>query len=216
MAQYSRADLEADLGQAKDLSKTRIVQLLANRPWKAVFGLYSFGASPADIEMLGRLALVAAHARTAFVAEGSVDMGDHWAQLKAIPESRSLALALPRVLLRLPYGAKASAIESFKFEEMPARPVHAHYLWGNPAFAVLAVAARGDEEDLDLDRLPVHTYQEDGEWKMAPCGEVWLTQTQAEGLMELGFIPLVSFRDQDRVRVAGMRSINGSPLRLMR
>ena len=216
IAQFSREELNKDLGGAPDLRKTRLFQLLTSRPWKAVFGLYSFASSAEDIELLGRIALLAAHAKSTFVAEGSVDMGDHFSELRAIPEARHLALALPRILLRLPYGAKASAIESFKFEEMPARPVHAHYLWGNPALAVLAVVARGDEEDLDLDHLPVHTYQEDGEWKMAPCGEVWLTQSQAEGLIEMGFIPVVSFRDQDRVRVAGIRSINGTSLRLIK
>ena len=87
---------------------------------------------------------------------------------------------------------------------------------GKPALAVLAVAARGgiQADDLDLESLPVHTYQEDGEWKMTPCAEAWLRETQVQALMEMGMIPLVSFRDSDRVRVAGVRAINGSALEL--
>src|SRR5262249_21944820 len=174
IAQYSRDDLRHDLAAAKDLRSTRAFQLFTAREWGGVFGLYSFGSSAEDVETLGRIALLASHIHRPFVAEGSVDMGDHWEELRAIPEAKHLALALPRLMLRLPYGAKASAVESFPFEEMPAaKPEHAHYLWGNPALAVLAVAARGgiESDDLDLENLPVHTYQEEGEWKMTPCAE---------------------------------------------
>jgi type VI secretion system protein ImpC len=214
MAQFSREDLEHDLAEATELGSTRFLKLLISREWKAVFGLYSFGAPARDIELLGRIALIAAHTRTSFVAEGSVDMGEHWAELKSIPETAHIGLALPRLLLRLPYGSKAAKIESFPFEEMPGTPGHAHYLWGNPVLAILAIAARGgvESDDLDLDHLPVHIYQEDGEWKMTPCAEVWMTEPQVSALMEMGFMPIVSFRDEDRVRLAGVRAINGAAL----
>ena len=216
IAQYSRADLERDIAQASDLRSTRFFQLLTGREWQGVYGLYSFGSAAEDIELLGRIALVAAHARTPFVAEGSADMGDHWDELKSIPETRYLGLALPRLLLRMPYGAKAAKIEAFPFEEMPGIPQHAHYLWGNPVLAVLAIAARGgiEDDDLNLDQLPLHTYQDRGEWTMTPCAEVWLTESQVQALMEMGMMPLVSFRDQDRVRLAGVRAINGAALSL--
>jgi type VI secretion system protein ImpC len=214
VAQFSRQDLERDMAEASDLRSTRFFKLLTGREWKAVFGLYSFGATPEDIEMLGRIALIAAHAHTAFIAEGSAAMGDHFEELTAIPESKYLGLALPRLLLRLPYGGKAAKIESFPFEEMPATPVHAHYLWGNPAVAVLAIAARGgiEADELDLDHLPLHTYEDHGEWKMTPCAEVWMTEPQVRALMDMGLMPLVSFRDDDRVRLAGVRAINGAAL----
>ena len=129
-------------------------------------------------------------------------------------QRRSQHLALPRLLLRLPYGAKAAKIESFPFEEMPSTPVHAHYLWGNPALAILAIAARGgvEKDELDLDHLPVHTFEDRGEWQMTPCAEVWLKESQVSALMDLGLMPLVSFRDDDRVRLAGVRSIAGTSL----
>jgi type VI secretion system protein ImpC len=90
-------------------------------------------------------------------------------------------------------------------------------LWGHPALAVLTVLVRmaGDEdENLDLRGLPTHNYQQDGEWQMTPCAEVWMTESQVRALIDLGMIPLVSFRDQDRVRVAGLRAINGGGLPL--
>jgi type VI secretion system protein ImpC len=228
IAQFSRADLERDLAGATNLRTTRTFALLHAREWSGIFGLYAFGSSPEDIELLGRIALVAAHAHAPFVAEGSVDMGQHWRELQQVPEAGQIALALPRFLLRLPYGAKTSKIESFPFEEMPdvlkgSPPRHAQYLWGHPALAVLTLLARIEEDsmengnpNLDLRQLPVHNYQQDGEWKMTPCAEVWLSEQHVRALIDLGMIPLVAFRDQDRVRVAGLRAINGGPFPLGR
>lgn len=211
IAQWSKDEAARDVLDASDLRSTRIYQLLHGRPWRAVAGLYSFGDDPVDIEFLGRLALIAAHARAPFLAEASMDMGPHWDELRSVPESSHLGLALPRFLLRLPYGAKASVIESFAFEEMPAAPVHAHYLWGHPALVCLTLLLQG-EEALELRGFPIHTYKDDGEWKMTPCAEVWMTESQAEALMELGLMPLICFRDSDRVRLAGFRAINGKSL----
>lgn len=212
IAHFPKADAASDLIAAQSLGETRMHALLGARKWRAVIGLYAFGPDVADIEFLGRMALLAAHIGAPFVAEGSVDMGDHWEELRAIPEASYLGLALPRFLLRLPYGARTSAIDSFPFEEMPAPPVHAHYLWGNPALAFLALLTAGGA--LNLEGLPLHTYQHEGEWRMTPCAEVWMTETQVLALIELGLMPLVSFRDSDRVRLAGFRAINGEELAL--
>jgi type VI secretion system protein ImpC len=217
IAPFSREDLAADVLTAADLKATRLYALLHAREWKGVFGLYSFGAAAADIELLGRVGLLAGNANIPFIAEGNVDMGAQWGELRSIPEARYLGLALPRFLLRLPYGSRTSAIEAFEFEEMPAAPVHASYLWGNPALACLAILARGDSgeeegDELDLRNLPLHSYQEDGEWRTTPCAEVSMTETEVGALMKLGLMPLVSFRDTDRVRLAGFRAINGEGL----
>jgi len=212
IAHFPKAEAARDLLDAKRLGETRMHALLSARKWRAVIGLYDFGPDAADIEFLGRMALLASHIGAPFIAEGSVDMGAHWDELRAIPEAPYLGLALPRFLLRLPYGARTSAIESFPFEEMPAAPAHAHYLWGNPALAFLTLLTAGGA--LNLDGLPLHTYQDDGEWRMTPCAEVWMTETQVLALIDLGLMPLVSFRESDRVRLAGFRAINGEELAL--
>jgi type VI secretion system protein ImpC len=212
IAHLPKAEAARDLLEAKSLGETRMHALLSARKWRAVIGLYAFGPDAADIEFLGRMALLAAHIGAPFIAEGSVDMGDHWQELRSIPEASYLGLALPRFLLRLPYGARTSAIDSFPFEEMPAAPVHTQYLWGNPALAFLTLLTAGGA--LNLEGLPLHTYQQEGEWRMTPCAEVWLTETQVLALIDLGLMPLVSFRDSDRVRLAGFRAINGEELAL--
>ena len=50
-----------------------------------------------------------------------------------------IALALPRILLRRPYGAKTEPIDSFAFEEIPGAPEHEAYVWGNGALACALV-----------------------------------------------------------------------------
>ncbi len=188
IAQFSRADLERDLAEAANLRTTRMYTLLHAREWRGVFGLYSFGPSAADIEMLGRIALLAANAHAPFIAEGAIDMGEHWSELQQIPESSRLALALPRFLLRLPYGAKTDKIEAFSFEEMPgvldgSPPRRVDYLWGHPAGRSSQCSRehpetrrrRNGDEDLDLRHFArAHLSTGDGEAKDDPdaprCG----------------------------------------------
>jgi len=110
--------------------------------------------------------------------------------------------------LRLPYGPRTSPIDSFEFEEMPGPPVHRHYLWGNAAIACLAILARGEAENLNLDGLPAHTYKQDSEWTMTPCAELFMTETQVLALIDQGLMPLVSYKDRPLVRLAGFRAVN--------
>ncbi|MFC7539039.1 type VI secretion system contractile sheath domain-containing protein [Siccirubricoccus deserti] len=41
--------------------------------------------------------------------------------MQAAPEAAYIGLAAPRFLLRMPYGKKSDPIDSFAFEESPAR-----------------------------------------------------------------------------------------------
>jgi type VI secretion system protein ImpC len=136
------------------------------------------------------------------------------AELREIPEAAYIGLALPRLLLRLPYGPHTSPIESFEFEEMAATPVHDHYLWGNAAIACLAVLVRAEADNLNLEELPTHTYKHDSEWVMKPCSEFFLTETQVLGLIDRGLMPLISYKDRPLVRLAGFRAITSAPLPL--
>ena len=211
IAQYSKEDLAIDLA-SDNLRATRLYTILHSRRWTAAIGLHSF--DEANLELLARIALVAADARVPYLAECSLGIAASLDLLREIPESSHLGLALPRLLLRLPYGQRTSAIDSFKFEEMPGAPVHGHYLWGNAAIACLAILVRGDAENLNLDDLPAHTYKEDSEWRMTPCAEISLTETQVLALIDRGLMPLISYKDRPLVRLAGFRAVNSAPLPL--
>ena len=207
IAQFSKEDLAIDLA-SDNLRATRLYAILHSRRWTAAIGLHSFDES--EIELMARIALVAADASVPFLAEGSPEVTSEL--FRDIPEASYLGLALPRLLLRLPYGPHTSPIDSFEFEEMPGAPVHQHYLWGNAAIACVAVLARGDAENLDLDGLPAHTYKQDSEWVMTPCAELFMTETQVLALIDHGLMPLVSYKDRALVRLAGFRAVNGARL----
>jgi type VI secretion system protein ImpC len=203
IVQFSKEDLAIDLA-SDNLRATRLHAILHSRRWTAAFGLHSFAEH--EIELMARIALVAADAAVPYLAEGSPGIS---AELfRDIPEASHLGLALPRLLLRLPYGPHTSPIDSFAFEEMPGAPVHRHYLWGNAAIACLAVLARGEAEDLTLDSLPAHTYKQDSEWVMTPCAELFMTETQVLVMIDQGLMPLVSYKDRPLVRLAGFRAVN--------
>ncbi len=209
IAQYSKQDLAADLA-SDNLRATRFYALLHSRRWTAVVGLHSFDES--DIELLARIALVAADAHAPYLAEGSPGVASSLDPLREIPEAAYLGLALPRLLLRLPYGPRTSPIDSFAYEEMPGAPVHEHYLWGNAAIACLAVLARAEADNLNLDSLPAHTYKHDSEWIMTPCAELCMSETQVLALIDSGLMPLIAYKDRPMVRLAGFRSVTSKAL----
>ena len=146
-----------------------------------------------------------------------------WQALRELPEAAYLGLVLPRFLLRLPYGADTKPVESFDFEEMPSLLDHDACLWGNAAFACALLLGRafslngwrfrpGDQ--LDVDNLPLYLRKDDAESKLLPCAETLLTQRAAETILDAGLMPLLSFLNQDTVRLARFQAIAAPPCRL--
>jgi len=68
----------------------------------------------------------------------------------------------------------------------------------------------------EIDRLPLHVYEKNGESESKPCAEILLTEDAAERLLEEGLMPLISFKDRDLVRVMRFQSIADPPRRLAR
>jgi type VI secretion system protein ImpC len=228
----SRDELAGDLtrGELVESGLYRIlveqaVGTLGGEAWSVVAGNFVFEQTKADVELLTRIAKLASQAGAPFLAEAGTqppeaDVAGPWAALRATPEAAWIGLALPRFLLRLPYGRHTDPIESFDFEEMPGVPQHQWYLWGNPAFACAYLLGRAFQNwgwDMrpgmvqDIEDLPAHFYQEEGETRMKPCAEMLLTEEAVEQLLEMGYMPLVSFRNRDRVRLARFQSIAHPP-----
>jgi len=144
------------------------------------------------------------------------DVAQAWEALRQLPEASSLGLILPRFLLRLPYGKKSDPVESFSFEELDATPQHEHYLWGNPCFVAALLLGRTFGESgwefsegiqQDVEGLPLHVFEEDGESVVKPCAEVLMTQRAAQKILSLGVTPLASMKGEDRVRLVQFQSI---------
>ena len=61
-----------------------------------------------------------------------------WKSLRDSENSRYVALCMPRVLSRLPYGAKSEPVEEFAFEEDTDGHKGEKYAWMNAAYAMAA------------------------------------------------------------------------------
>jgi len=215
------------------------VETFGGEPWAVLAGNYIFDNSHEDAELLGRIAKIAKASGAPFITaandkvlgcESLVKMPDPddwqrlhgaeesqaWEVLRKLPEASSLGLALPRFLLRIPYGANTDPIEQFDFEEMYANPDHNYYLWGNPCFACVYLLAQAFTHHgwnlrpgiiQDIEGLPLCIYKEKGESRIKPCAEVVLTERAAETILNKGLMPLLCFRNQDIVRFARFQSI---------
>jgi type VI secretion system protein ImpC len=245
----SRAELAEDLNAATDLRHTGTYRLLVEQsvetvgaePWAVIVGNFGFGSQSEDPHILRRLAAIASRAGAPFLAEAdsrllgcaslaanphprdwniSKDMANRWAELRRRPEAGAVGLALPRFLLRLPYGKKTVSVESFDFEEFPEQPVHEDYLWGNPAFALALLLAQSvslAEGEMspgmakEIEGLPLHIYRKDGDSVSKPCAETLLTDEAVERLLEEGLIPVVSVKNRDAVWIPRFQSISSPP-----
>jgi type VI secretion system protein ImpC len=218
----SKAELAGALGELQRILVDEAAATPGAEPWSLVAGNFTFAHTTSDVNLLGELARIMRAAGAPFLAEAdlseadSADTARRWNALRHAPEASWIGLALPRFLLRLPYGEKTEAVESFAFEEMPGAPVHQKYLWGNPAFActyLLGQAFANYGWDLrpgahqEIRGLPLHVYEADGERQLKPCAEMLMTERDADWILERGFMPLVSIKNQDVIRLLRFQSI---------
>lgn len=150
-------------------------QQLTEAPVSVVVADFEFGILPRDVDMLGEIAETMASAQLPLVASvGPAFFGvDHPSEIAELPvlwqhfqrpeyvtwnsfrdqaASAYVALALPRFLLRLPYGSD-NPVKGFQFVESmvdDARSGQAtiskSFLWGNPAIAMATAMARSFTE----------------------------------------------------------------------
>lgn len=220
----------------------RTVGTQGGKPWSLVVADFAFDAEPRDVATLLRLARIVRAGQANLVtgaAPGVVgcrslgetpDPGDWnaasdgtgqtvWSALRRAPEAASVAVAWPRLLVRLPYGEATDQAEGFSFEELADGFGHERLLWGNGAFAVaLAIArarATGEDVDPEIDDLPALVATRDGETELQPCAETWLATRGVERTLARGLLPIVSVRGRGAVRLGNVNSIADPPARLV-
>jgi len=237
------ADCAASRGNPQDSAAYRLI-VEANRgadpqPWSLLVGHCRFGADADDIALLGHLGVIASHAGGPLLAEADPnlvgcaalneraeprnwtfvgsDVDERWLALRRSPVARWLGLAMPRVLLRLPYGTKTDRVEEFSFEEFAATANHESYLWGNPALACAQVIARAflendretsDEGSHEIDDLPAHVRDQDGERHLQACAEFLLPLRVGDEMLRRGMIPVLSYGNRNAVRLMRLQSIS--------
>jgi type VI secretion system protein ImpC len=215
-------------------------------PWTLLVGSFELGPTADDLGLLASLGIISANAGGPFLAAARAellgcrsladapdpaewsalpsDAEAAWIALRQSPIAPWVGLALPRVLLRLPYGKDTEPVDAFEFEELGPERNHEDYLWGNPAFACAlligqAYAAHGwsmaPGDLLDVGDLPAHSFEAGGEKHLQACAEVYLTERAAGAILDRGIMPLLSFKGRNLVRLAQFRSIASPPAALM-
>jgi type VI secretion system protein ImpC len=239
----SKQELQADLA-VDDITSSAIYKLFCDSaegdaPYSVLLGNYSFTDSIDDVLSLASIGEIAQQAGAPFIAAAnetlagcesfgttpdyedwnhtiSDGVSNAWQMLRQSPVAAHIGLALPRFLLRLPYGKKTKPIDSFSFEEMPEEHCHACYLWGNAAFLKVELLARNFKthgwamqpgEEYQTDSLPVHYYQDEGETVGKPVAEILLTEKGGEIISQQGLMALWSVKNMDAIRSSDFRSV---------
>ena len=202
--------------------------------YSAMFGLYSFEETPPHAELLGRIARVAAHVDAPFFAAmtpGFMDVdkkerhplvAEAWDTLRGMSEAKYLGLVSPRFMLRRPYGAKSEPIYEFEFEEFTMKSGLGGMLWANPVVLVAILMAKSFKENgksmglgsiMSLGDIPYHFVNDRyGDQVQLPCTERNLTQDKVEKVMARGFMPVVSIKGRDEIRLASFQSVGGGEI----
>ena len=199
------------------------------RGYSLVIAVHEFGASASDLALLANLsqkvqeagALLLAGAAPALAGaadaaslprlRGANATNPAWSAFREESGGPHVGLALPRFLLRSPYGKRTDPVESFAFEELDG-PSDSALLWGNSAFvaafAILAAASSGDAAGgLEVDELPSVVVKDDGESHLVPCAEVLLNEQSIEALIGAGLMPIVSDASRAAVKFVRAQSI---------
>jgi len=202
-------------------------------PFGALIGDYEFTRQSPDIALLEKVSNVAAAAHAPFISAASpelfnldsfTDLGvprdlakgfdsvDYakWRSFRESEDSRYVALTMPHVLLRLPYGPDTAPVEAFKFKEDVDGRDHKKYLWGNAAYALATkltdafakygwcAAIRGVEGGGLVQGLPTHTFSTDeGEVALKCPTEIAVTDRREKELSDLGFMSVVHCKGTD-------------------
>jgi type VI secretion system protein ImpC len=223
---YSKKELEDDFADHVDVTETRFFGAVytaeygqhGGRPYGVLLANWSASSSPPDVELLRRVASVAAMAHAPVLLAASPELlgvhdfselpamthpeaafeppgGTRWASFRAIEDSRYVGILFPRMLLRLPYRDEGS--ERFVYEERVdgARD----YLWGSPIFAFAVRMAdsfaryrsyAGILGTVDDRPAVLDTHPAVGSAHPKPPVEVVLSRRLEQAFSELGFIPL--------------------------
>ncbi len=138
-----------------------------------------------------------------------------WNQVRNQSGARFLGVTCPRFMVRLPYGKRTSPTEKFAFEELPEQLPHEFYCWANSGWLVVLLIAQHRQElgrqftlgrIQEVDRLPLHTYDDDGEPTIKPCAEMLMTDRTATRLLQAGLMPVRSITNKNAVLVPGFES----------
>jgi len=213
-------------------------------PFAAIVGDYEFGRGGEDVELLEKVSQVASAAHAPFLSAAAPEMMNlteysqltgirdiskvfdsteyaKWKSFRASDDSRYVALTLPHVLMREPYGQETRQIEEFAYEEGVDGKDHSKYLWGNAAYALAArltqsfskfgwcASIRGVENGGLVESLATHNFRTDeGDVALKCPTEVSITDRREKELADQGFVPLVHCKGTDYAAFFSVQTAN--------
>jgi type VI secretion system protein ImpC len=213
-------------------------------PFASILGDYEFGRGPEDIELLERISQVSSAAHAPFLTAASSDLLNlssytqlgaprdigkifdsteyaKWKSFRQSEDSRYVALTLPHILMRLPYGKDTKQVDAFDYEEAVDGSDHSKYLWGNAAYGLAArltnsfsrhgwcAAIRGVEGGGLVEGLPAHTFRTDeGDIALKCPTEVAITDRREKELADQGLVPLVHCKGTDYAAFFSIQTAN--------
>src|SRR5215218_9106315 len=216
---------------------------LGGEPYGCLIGDYHFSHLPTDVQLLRDLSKVAGAAHAPFFAGAEptlmgmdswtelsnprdlgkiFDTPDYaaWKSLRDSPDSKYLGLCLPRVLSRVPYGAKSEPVEEFAFEEETDGHRGEKYAWMNAAYAMAAnvnrafkeygwtVRIRGVQSGGEVINLPTHTFPtDDGGIDLKCPTEIAISDRREAELSKAGLLPLIHRKNTDKAAFIGAQSV---------
>ncbi len=217
---------------------------LGGKPFGTLIGDYYFDHSTADVALLRDLGKVAAAAHAPFISSAAPELlgMDSWNELSVPPDlseifdtpdyaawnglrdsenSRYVALTLPRVLSREPYGQGSnSVVEEFNFEEETDGHDGTKYGWMNAAHAMAVninrahkehgwtVQIRGVQSGGEVLNLPTHNFDTgDGSRDLKCPTEVSITDRREGELSKAGLIGLIHRKHTDKAAFIGAQSL---------
>jgi type VI secretion system protein ImpC len=216
---------------------------LGGQPYGCLIGDFYFSHQPTDVQLLRDISKIAAAAHAPFFAAADstlmgmdswnelmnprdlskvFDTPDYaaWRSLRDSDDSKYIGLCLPRVLARVPYGAKSEPVAEFGFEEDTDGHKGEKYAWMNAAYAMAAninrafkeygwcARIRGVQSGGEVDNLPVHTFPtDDGGVDLKCPTEIAITDRREAELAKSGLIPLVHRKNTDRATFIGAQSL---------
>lgn len=219
-------------------------------PYALLVSDYEFDNTPDDIDMLSNISGICAVAFCPFIASANATLFGFnnwselsnpkdlekifesveyakWHSLRDSEDSRFVALTIPKVLSRLPYGKKTKSIDEFDYEEGPASSngdnlelPHSDYCWMSTAYVLATrithafseygwcVAIRGAEGGGKVEDLPAYIFKtEDGDLDMECPTEVGITDRREAELSRLGFLSLCHYKETDHAVFFGAQTI---------
>ncbi|MEZ5749063.1 MAG: type VI secretion system contractile sheath large subunit [Caenibius sp.] len=216
---------------------------LGGQPFGAFVCDYAFDHSAPDLEVMRGMSKIGAAAHAPFVAGAApglmgmeswtelsnprdlaklFDATDYaaWRSFRDSPDSRYLALAMPRFLGRQTYGAKSEPVDEFDFEEDTGGN-HDKHLWVNAAYAMgvriteafstwgWCSRIRGVESGGTVENLPTSTFPTDDGGVDQKCPtEIAISDRREAELSKAGLMALIHRKNTDMATFIGAQTVH--------